>query len=479
MLKHFFLLSASLLLAMSNAFPFCGFFVAKSDGKMFNKSSQVILARNGNKTTITMAQDYQGDIKDFAMVVPVPVVLKRNQMRTVESYFIDILNNYSAPRVAEYRDDSPCERKVYLRGDTNKLMVASMSETRGGIAERDYKVKIEASYEVDEYDILILSAKESDGLQRWLVDNGYKIPEQAKEVLEPYIKSGMKFFVAKVSLDRIEEKGTDLTPLQISFNSKKFMLPIRLGMANADGAQNMQVFVINKGGRVETTNYQQREMKSNFNIPEFASYEFDNFYKSLFDKTYENSDKKGIYVEYAWDLSQQSGVKCDPCVSPPVSYDVLGEFGMDWEVSNVFFTRLRVRYDRDHFPQDLSFQITPNKERFQCRYVIHRTSSGPFNCAAAKDYFKKVTDRRKLEVANMETYTSLKHTDFPVYDDYISRWEKRIGTKKNEVLPVVAPTPPKGPGNSGLWITLLFSMIATVVVGGAFVKRSMMSTIPS
>ena len=35
---------------------------------------------------------------------------------------------------------------------------------------------IEAQYTVGEYDILILSAQQSSGLETWLRENGYRIP---------------------------------------------------------------------------------------------------------------------------------------------------------------------------------------------------------------------------------------------------------------------------------------------------------------
>ncbi len=58
-------------------------------------------------------------------------------------------------------------------------------------------VSIEASYTVGEYDILILSAKESDGLETWLKENGYRIPPGASRVLGSYLKQNMRFFVAR------------------------------------------------------------------------------------------------------------------------------------------------------------------------------------------------------------------------------------------------------------------------------------------
>jgi hypothetical protein len=43
--------------AAGPAAAFCGFYVAQADSKLFNTSSKVILARDGNETAITMASD--------------------------------------------------------------------------------------------------------------------------------------------------------------------------------------------------------------------------------------------------------------------------------------------------------------------------------------------------------------------------------------------------------------------------------------
>ena len=60
------------LIAPEMTRAFCGFYVAKADSKLFNKASQVVLARDGNRTVLTMANDYEGEAKDFDVVIPVP-----------------------------------------------------------------------------------------------------------------------------------------------------------------------------------------------------------------------------------------------------------------------------------------------------------------------------------------------------------------------------------------------------------------------
>ena len=100
---------AFLLFGSSHAFSFCGFFVAKADTKLFNQASKVILVRDENRTVITMANDYQGELKDFAIVVPVPVVLKKEQVHIGDPKIVmERLDAFSAPRLVEYFDSDPC-----------------------------------------------------------------------------------------------------------------------------------------------------------------------------------------------------------------------------------------------------------------------------------------------------------------------------------------------------------------------------------
>jgi hypothetical protein len=68
-------------ITLSNtAQAFCGFYVAKADTSLFNRASQVVLVRDGDRTVITMANDFEGDVKDFAVVVPVPTFIERGQI---------------------------------------------------------------------------------------------------------------------------------------------------------------------------------------------------------------------------------------------------------------------------------------------------------------------------------------------------------------------------------------------------------------
>jgi hypothetical protein len=399
------------------AAAFCGFYVAKADAKMFNKSSKVVLARDGRQTAITMASDYQGKPSEFALVVPVPSFIEKNQITVVDSKTIDHLDAYTAPRLVEYYDDDPCTPRVAYR--LSLAMAPQPAPASGQNAAAYPGVKIEAQYDVAEYDILILSAEQSDGLIRWLTDNGYKIPAGTEPVIGSYIKQNMHFFVAKVNVKRLSELGRSyLQPLQVRYETAKFMLPLRLGTVNANGAQDLVVYALSRRGRVEAANYKTVKVPSDIDVPLFVASDFANVYKAAFERTVDRQGGHGVFIEYAWNMAW-----CDPCAAQPMSYLEMATLGAQWVGSggdalrsgagggmDAFVTRLHVRYDASSFPDDIAFLETSDRENFQARYVLHHPHEGG-SCPAAKDYHASLPDRFKKEANNLADLTGWARAD--------------------------------------------------------------------
>lgn len=400
------------VLGVAPAQAFCGFFVAKADTKLYNQASQVAIARDGQRTILTMANDYQGNVKDFAIVVPVPVVLQKEQVHVGDPKILERLDAFSAPRLVEYFDPDPCA--VYPpRRDIN--MAGAPAPQAAGVRGRSNEdalgVTVEAQFSVGEYDILILSAKESSGLETWLNRNGYRMPQGTKAILQPYIRQNMKFFVAKVNLAEFEKSGFQfLRPLQMAYESPRFMLPIRLGMLNAASAQDLIVYVMSPKGQAEVTNYRTVKVPSDANIPVFVKNEFDPFYKAMFQTAYNREGKKAAFLEYAWGMSN-----CDPCSAEPLNPEELRQAGVFWitpdNPSNVFITRIHVRYTRDKFPEDLMFQETSNQQTFQGRYVLQHPFTGAANCPAGRQYQRSLPARFEKEAQTLAQLTGWKIQD--------------------------------------------------------------------
>jgi hypothetical protein len=404
------------------AAAFCGFYVAKADSKLFNKSSKVVLSRDGNKTAITMASDYEGEPKEFAVVIPVPTFIERKQIGVVEMKTVDHLDAFTAPRLVEYHDEDPC-RPLPRVMSMAALPTAAAGAMRKDIYDRisNHGVTVEASYDVGEYDVLILSAKESDELVTWLTENGYRIPKGAEGVLGSYVRQNMRFFVAKVNLDRMEIMGNKfLRPLQVRYETAKFMLPLRLGTVNANGPQDLIIYALSKNGRVETTNYRTVKLPTGMDVPLYVKDDFGTFYRAMFDRAVQKEDMRAVFTEYAWDMGW-----CDPCASEPLSNKELVELGARWigsdddgrfagrfgQGANAYVTRLHVRYDAAHFPEDLALMETHDRETFQGRYVLRHPWRGRATCRQALDYRDSLKPRFEQEASNLSSLTGWKLAD--------------------------------------------------------------------
>jgi len=431
-------IAALMTITLSNtAQAFCGFYVAKADTSLFNRASQVVLVRDGDRTVITMANDFEGDVSDFAVVVPVPTFIERGQINVGDKAVIDHLDAYTSPRLVEYFDPDPCmqlKRSERMSQDAAGLPSANRELEENA---RSQGVTIEASYTVGEYDILILSAEESDGLIRWLNDNGYRIPRGADKVVGSYLKQDMRFFVAKVNIEEQKKSGyAYLRPLQVAYESNKFMLPIRLGTLNAKKQQDLYVYALTRTGRIETTNYRTVKLPSNTEVPEFVQANFADFYRAMFARQTEVENNRGVFLEYAWDMAW-----CDPCAADPLSPEELRSLGVFWtgkagntgriapqQSQNVFVTRLHVRYDRAHFPEDLVFQETGDRQNYQGRYVIRHPWSGESTCDTST-YYKQVRERQEREAQQLANLTGWDIDDIRAKISFANVNDPEVGPK--------------------------------------------------
>ncbi|MEM9118407.1 MAG: DUF2330 domain-containing protein [Cyanobacteria bacterium P01_F01_bin.56] len=443
---------AAFLVLTPKALAFCGFYVAKADTSLYNEASQVIIARDSDRTVLTMANDYQGEVADFAMVVPVPTVLQESQVNVGDPAIVQRLDDFSAPRLVEYFDPDPCAPiRVFSEAEVGAIPAAPSAMTRGGATDDALGVTVEAQFAVGEYEIVILSAEESDGLETWLIQNGYNIPRGASELLQPYIRQGLKFFVAKVNLDEFDRAGfQQLRPLQIAYESPRFMLPIRLGMMNAQGDQDLVAYLLTPDGQVELTNYRTVKIPSNENIPTFVEEQFGEFYSAMFDRSYERENKEVAFLEYAWSMAG-----CDPCSAEPLNAEELRQAGVFWVApdsspwdTNVFVTRLHVRYSRNKFPEDLAFQQTNNQAFFQGRYVMQQPFLGAASCPAGRDYRRSLPARFEQEAQTLARLTGWNINDIrrqlpavgvrPVDEPDSTPWWEELWQRSSQLLNQIA-----------------------------------------
>jgi hypothetical protein len=423
---------------------FCGFYVSGADQSLFNNATQVVLMRDGTRTVLSMQNNYQGPPQDFAMVVPVPVVLQKENVKTLSKDIFQKIDKLAAPRLVEYWEQDPCYQppeREYSKMKSEKKADRSMAHGSGAVAQ-DYGVTVEAQFTVGEYDIVILSANDALGLGRWLKDNKYKTPKGAEPIYKPYIEQGWKFFVAKVDVKKVQlvDGQAALSPLRFHYDAESFTLPVRLGLINSNGKQDLIVHILARNQRYELANYPNVTIPTNIDLHESARVEFPDFYASLFDRTLQKTPG-AIVTEYSWASSS-----CDPCPIPALTESDLMILGLDSLTPGVMpdidvknadkldpqdkqivdrmlgnvrsqimrrhgingygfvLTRLHARYDKTSLGEDLIFRAAPpivggresmsgpdgslekgavpaSLNNFQGRYAIRHAWKGPIACA--------------------------------------------------------------------------------------------------
>ena len=314
------------------------------------------------------------------------------------------------------RIHSGMAKSLTLDASTSFTLTCANSAGRSQKQARINVVKIEAKFDVAEYQIVILSAAEAAGLEQWLKLNGYKIPAEAEPLLRPYVEAGSKFFVAKVDPKKVQmvDGHAALSPLRFHYDSEEFSLPIRLGMANSSGKQDLIVNILSPDRRYEVANYKNVMIPTNFDVRPAVKARFAEFYAALFDKTIE-ANPGAVITEYAWTAQPSpqfggNGAKCDPC--PPVIPEDADMIALGGDIiggpiqkGGFVLTRLHARYGKKDMKDDLRFReakpITGGREMwsqkgleyaaqpssqnyFQARYAIRYWWTGPIKCANPK-----------------------------------------------------------------------------------------------
>ena len=381
-----------------SAQAFCGFYVAGGESSLFNDATQAVLMRVGQRTVLSMQNNYQGPPENFAMVIPVPTVLQQENVQTLSADLFAKIDTLSAPRLVEYWEMDPCEPDYYGEMDSEVAAPESDEAGDGGGGS----VTVEAEFTVGEYDIVILGTDDSTALESWLSDNEYSIPEGAGPYLEPYVQSGMYFFVARVNSEEVtmNDGNAVLSPLRFYYDSSEFSLPVRLGLINSQGDQDLIVYTLGLGQRYEVANRTNVTIPTNIEVVDEVRNDFGSFYRTLFDETVALNPGAAV-TEYSWDAST-----CDPCPGPTLDREDFATLGADvvdvdpW--ANWTLTRMHLRYSSDTLGDDLVFSeaapIVGGRERyndqalevgstpasynnFQGRYIIRHAWEESVTCS--------------------------------------------------------------------------------------------------
>ncbi len=339
----------SVLSVSFTASAFCGFFVKPGPGEVKSPATSVVLMRQGTRTVLSIQNDYEGPPEDFAMVVPLPTLVGPDAVHTLPRDIFERVNEVSAPRLVEYeREMTSCMTSTGGWGT---------GYGRGSGLGMTGAVSVEAQFAVGEYDIVVLGSSDSMALDTWLRDHGYRIPRGAEEVLRPYVEEGAHFLVAKVDVSRVTfvDGRARLSPLRVHYDTDRFSLPVRLGLLNSGGEQDLVIHIL-AADRYEVANYHNAFVPTNLRVRPATRESFLALYDAILTRTFARNPET-IVTEYSWTTTS-----CDPCTTEPLDYSELATLGADVlpdRRDELTLTRLHYRYRRDQLGEDLVFRRAP------------------------------------------------------------------------------------------------------------------------
>ncbi|MEC7984216.1 MAG: DUF2330 domain-containing protein, partial [Myxococcota bacterium] len=350
------------------ASAFCGTYVGSAGADLFSHTSQVAIARQGDQTTLTLVNDYEGSLDDFALVIPVPSILTEDDVAVVEESVLSRVEAYSSPRLVEYSCEDfytpwrPDEVSIGCFA-TAEYSVADMGDAEIG-ESAESSVTIESSFSVGEYNLAVLSAEEGGELNEWLDTYGFSLGADASAVLQEYIDAGSYFLISRVKLNTSPEGQTWLRPLQISYTSEVFSLPIKLGTLNSPGEQDLIVYTVTDvyQGHIGIQNYPEISIQADCmleNTEDFAS-----FYRERLDDAFAGQDG-GWLREHGW-----GAYHCDPCVDgDAMSDDDIRALGFSGSAFDAYVGRLHMRFTPEAATEDVVFYHSNIEDQTQQRYI--------------------------------------------------------------------------------------------------------------
>jgi hypothetical protein len=367
------------LLASNPADAFCGTYVGPAGSSLKNRVSTMVMVREGNRTTVTMANDVAGGIPSFGMLIPVPGDVEDVHLLDDLS-LMNRVDRYAGPRLVEYSCDDLRGGGVLQSACGGLMQQARELATRTALEHAGAALG-DVTFGYGDYDVEVLTPSSVAELAGWATGAGWTLNSTASDVLDEYIGAGTRFIAVSVDLDEVMSGGVWLRPLQFTYTSDSMSLPVQLGALHSPGLQDVVLHVITDRdqGSVGVSNYPEFGVESECLVRgEGAGVlggalggGFDDFYANAVADGFEESGGGAAWTtEYTW-----APAKCDPCPDEgPLDDEVLSDLGFEGDPSRATLTRIRARFAPGALHGDLGLYESGIAGQLQRRYVVHDAS---------------------------------------------------------------------------------------------------------
>lgn len=206
----------TVLLTPASASADGGFFVPDVSKDINEPAQKAIILHEDNVEVLILQVKYEGDVDEFAWVVPVPGYPAINVSEPLLFEELAYLTYVSVPKSG--------------RG----VLECGGIVGHGGIEPPSVTVWEEATAGV--YDYAVLSAEDPDALIDWLNSNGYAFPEDGRDIIDHYIGKDWYFVAVKIDAEGEAEGWAEgmIQPLKLSFDSDELVYPLRITSLSSD-----------------------------------------------------------------------------------------------------------------------------------------------------------------------------------------------------------------------------------------------------
>ena len=319
---------SSLVAPARPARAFCGFYVAGSDAKLFNNATQVVLMRKGNRTVLSMQNNYQGPPESFAMVVPVPVVLQKEDVKTLPRDVFEHVDSLRRRGSSSTGSRTPAGRAMLRRGTAvhgcrGRAMdgAAAPRKTRGPRRQDRGAVRRRRVRDRDPVGDGLVGPR--DLAARRSTTTSRRAPSRRCGRTSRQDRSSSSPRSTPKKVQRDAQGVVQLSPLRFHYDTDELALPVRLGLLNAGGKQDLIVYIIHPTSRFEVANYtnvihpdelRRRATACARTSPRST--------RRCSTRPSRRCAQGAVVTEYAWQTTA-----CDPCPTPPLSLDDLVDAG--------------------------------------------------------------------------------------------------------------------------------------------------------
>jgi hypothetical protein len=307
-------------------------------------STNVFLMQKDGASVITVHPDYQGPLREFAVIIPVPKDVTKDRVTTLKREYGDRVAQVSAPKYAEFWEMDPCDTETPHEQEWERSRKANADTAFMGTVKTDPTKKVakemlldvEAKKKEGEYKETFIGA--ADALKKWLEGKDYKLPSGGAESLAAYEKQGFQFLALDVDVNRMELVGSDrasLSPIRFWTKETVTSLPTRFGLPSAAKKQELLLFTLVPEKRMQITNYKTKATPTNLSVTEKYQEKasgrnvnlkerMSELFVGIHDRFLEKNPNTFL-LEYAW-----STADCGkPCPTEPILPHELLSLGAD------------------------------------------------------------------------------------------------------------------------------------------------------